>query len=393
MKIGIASCYYNRNYGSMLQAYATQKIVEKMGHMAVTIQCLSPINYMMQSKLQYYIHKLGNIDIIKSKIRQHTGKLKATNNDEYMKNIRIRNEKFDNFYKQHIHLSKLNKTRDELVEMVSGMDAVIVGSDMLWHPINIEHDYYTLTFVPDSIKKISYATSFGTTVIPKYQRIKVKEFLERFNSISVREQSGIKVISDLGVDKSIQVVLDPTLLFTAEEWMDIQDPNPIISQKYIFCYFLGVNQEHRYMAQRLQILTGYKIVTLPHLDEYVINDEHFGDYRLFDVGPSEFVNLIRNAEFILTDSFHGTCFSILNNKRFATFNRFQEKNSQSTNTRIDSLLHIVNLEDRHVEKLMSFDNFKNLIEERIDYDYVNKKIAREREESIHFLNNALGDTG
>lgn len=390
MKVAIASCYYNRNYGSMLQAYATQKIVEKMGHRAITIRCLYPINYMTQPKIRYYIHKLNNIDIVKSKIRQHKGKLWAANNAEYMKNIGIRNEKFDDFYKQYIHLSKPNNTRSELTQFVSNMDAVIVGSDMLWHPINIEHDYYTLTFVPDPIKKISYATSFGTTIIPKYQRVVAKKFLERFNSISVREESGIKVINDLGVDKPVQVVLDPTLLFTAKEWMNIQNRDPIIDQKYIFCYLLGVNREHRHIAQKLQSKTGYKIVTLPHLDEYVHSDEDFGDCRLFNVGPSEFINLIRNAEFILTDSFHGTCFSILNQKKFLTFNRFQKKNSQSTNTRISSLLHIVNLENRHIKDLMSYDKLEKLIEKNINYDYVNKEIDRERKKSICFLSKALG---
>ena len=387
MKVGIASCYYNRNYGSMLQAYATQKIIEKLGYKAITIQCLPPINYMTQSKIKYYFHKIGNIDIVRSKIRQQKGKTNAGSNSEYLRNRTIRNEKFDEFYKKYIHLSELNETREDLTQLASSMDAVIVGSDMLWHPINIEHDYYTLTFVPDPVKRISYATSFGTTSIPKYQRKRAKDFLERFSAISVREQSGVQVIKDLGVSKQVKVVLDPTLLFNAEEWMVIQKVEPIIEDKYIFCYFLGVNQEHRRLANELKKKTGHKIVTLPHLDEYVANDEQFGDYQLFNIGPSEFVNLIRNAAYVLTDSFHGTCFSILNHKKFMTFNRFQAKNTQSTNTRIDSLLGNLHLEKRRV--LSSDFDICSLIDEDIDYNTADGMLEHMREASLKYLKSCI----
>ncbi|MCR5421896.1 MAG: polysaccharide pyruvyl transferase family protein [Lachnospiraceae bacterium] len=389
MRVGIASCYYNRNYGSMLQAYATQKIVEKLGHEAVTIQCLQPINYMTQSKARYYFHKLCSLDIVKSKIRQYKGKNDAANNSDYLSNLVIRNEKFDDFYKKYINLSELNKTREDLTRLSSTMSAVVVGSDMLWHPINIEHDYFTLTFVPEPVKRISYATSFGTTFIPKYQRKQARDFLDRFSAISVREQSGVKVLEELGVNKSAKVVLDPTLLFTADEWMTIQEQSAIVKDKYIFCYFLGVNQEHRRIAKELKAKTGLKIVTLPHMDEYVPDDESFGDYQLYKVGPSEFVNLIRNAEYVLTDSFHGTCFSILNHKKFLTFNRFQAGNTQSTNTRIDSLLGMMDLSGRRVQGYFCADELFSLIEEDIEYSTVDIRLDEERKKAEEFLIEAL----
>ncbi|RKM59560.1 polysaccharide pyruvyl transferase family protein [Butyrivibrio sp. XB500-5] len=389
MRVGIASCYYNRNYGSMLQAYATQKILEKLGHEAVTFQCLNPIKYMTQSKVRYYFHKFCSLDIVKSKIRQYKGKKEAVNNSEYLSDLIIRNEKFDDFYKKYIHLSEQNKTREDLTRLSLTMNAVVVGSDMLWHPINIEHDYFTLTFVPEPVKRISYATSFGTTFIPKYQRKQARDFLNRFNAISVREQSGVKVIEELGVNKPAKVVLDPTLLFSAEEWMVIQEQSPIVKEEYIFCYFLGVNKEHRRMANNLKEKTGLKIVTLPHLDEYVLGDENFGDYQLYKVGPSEFVNLIRNAEYVLTDSFHGTCFSILNHKKFLTFNRFQAGNTQSTNTRIDSLLGMMNLSSRRVQSYSCGDELLSLIEENIDYSIVDLILDEERTKAEEYLIQAL----
>ena len=169
--------------------------------------------------------------------------------------------------------------------------------------------------------------------------------------------------------------------------MDIQELEPVIKGRYILCYFLGVNREHRKMAEQLKKKTGLKIVTLPHLDEYVASDEKFGDYRLFDIGPAEFVNLIRNAEYVLTDSFHGTCFSILNHKKFVTFSRFQATNSESTNTRIDSLLVGLHLEKRRIT--VSECNIVEIIEKEIDYEITDGILEKMRSESCDYLKSAI----
>ena len=389
MKVGIASCYYHHNYGSMLQAYATQRIIEKLGCDSITIACNSPIAYMTQNKITYYFHKVTNPDIVKTKIRQFKSKKIIKLYPSVRKGRIERDEYFDNFYKKYIKLSQNNITRYDLTSVTSACDAVVVGSDMLWHPINVEHDYYTLMFVPDTVKKIAYATSFGTTKIPGYQVEIYKQFLNRFSSISVREKSGVDLIKSLGIDKMVSVVLDPTLLFTGDEWLEIQKVEPIYYEKYIFCYFLGVNQEHRNFANRLKEITGFQIVALQHLDEFVVNDLNFGDIKPYNVGPGEFVNLIRNAEYICTDSFHGTCFSILNHKKFYTFNRFNNKNTQSTNTRIDSLLEITGLENRRITSEDDAQKKINDINSDIDYDIVDEKLIIFREQSIDYLKEAI----
>lgn len=389
MKVGIASCYYNHNYGSMLQAYATQRIIEELGYEATTIRCNTPITYMTQPKIKYYFHKISNIDIVKTKMRQFVSKENLKKHEEVRKGIKIRDRYFDEFYSKYIKLSKLNNTRDDLSNFAEKCDAVIVGSDMLWHPVNVEHNYFTLSFVPSNIKKIAYATSFGTTKIPRHQLSNYKEFLERFDFISVRETSGVNVINDLGINNTAIVVLDPTLLFDGKEWMEIQKEESIISEKYILCYFLGVNKEHREFAQKLKETTGFKIVALQHLDEFYKNDVQFGDIVPFNIGPGEFVNLIRNAEYVCTDSFHGSCFSILNHKQFFTFNRFNSKNSQSTNTRIDSLLKLVNMENRRMDCNLSKNEIKSLLKDNIDYSNTDEKLNKERQRSIKFIKNAL----
>lgn len=391
MRIGIASCYSHHNYGSMLQAYATQKVIEELGCEAITIASYRSINYMTQSKARYYYHKITNKDILLAKIRLVLSRLYEKRFEDVVAGQKERSQYFDTFYKTHFKLSDLNKDRNELTSFSKTCDAVIAGSDQLWNPINVEHDYFTLTFVPDSIKKIAYATSIGTTVIPSYQKNTYLEFLDRFNYISVREDSAKDTLEKLGVKNKIEVVLDPTLLFTGKEWMDIQNEERIVKDKYIFCYYLGVNPQHREFANKIKELTGYKIVALQHLDEFVKDDLNFGDMKPYNVGPSEFLNLIRNAEYVCTDSFHGTCFSILNHKKFFTLNRHMATNSQSTNSRIDSLLGGLGLENRRANGVLDEDTISKLINTEIDYKTVDPILEKKRTESKEFLKNAIWD--
>jgi len=370
----------------MLQAYATQRAIEGMGYDAVTAACMAPASYMTQPKIKCYLYKLSDKDIVSSKVRQFCAKMKLKRHPDIVNNIRKRNLLFEGFYKKYIRLSDLNKTREDLTRFASACDAVVVGSDMLWHPRNVEYDFATLTFVPDNIKKISYATSFGTTHIPKHLVKKYQSFLRRFSSLSVREKSGVNVIKELGIRREVSVVLDPTLLFTGEEWMSIQKERPIVNRKYILCYFLGVNKNHRSFSNKLKKVTGYPIVALQHLDEFVQEDLDFGDIKPYNVGPAEFLNLIRNAEYICTDSFHGTCFSILYHRKFFTLNRFSHTDSQSTNTRLDSLLSGLGLEDRRVGEAVDYDFIS---EEMPDYERVDMILERMRRESCEYLRNAI----
>ena len=301
-------------------------------------------------------------------------------------NARKRDNYFEEFSRNFFRLSDRYDSFEELTKACNEKYSdVIVGSDQLWLPSNIYADYYTLNFVPDNVNKISYATSFGAAVIPKWQRESVKRFLERFQHLSVREQKGRELIKELtGLDAKI--ACDPTLLFGADEWLEIQDEKPFIDGKYIFCYFLGNNQLHRRFANELKEKTGYKIVALQHLDEYVKADENFGDIKPYNVGPSEFVNLIRNAEYVCTDSFHGSVFSSIYNKRFFTFMRFKADSTMSTNSRITSLLSILGLEDR---LLTGEENAENYMNREINFEDVNKRLENFRKESLEYLKEAL----
>ena len=383
-KVGIVSCYFKHNYGSMLQAYATQKILDDMNIENETINIDKNIDF-SNGKKKYYMGQVLNFQFIKSKLGMIKLKLDKKINKNLGKNIFIRDKKYEEFRKT-FRLTEPYKTYAELNEKAEkDYSSVIVGSDQLWLPVNVVADYYTLNWVPEDVNKISFSTSFGVSIIPEKYKEAYKKFLNRINYLSTREVAGQKIIKDL-TGREATLVCDPTLLFNKVEWMSIQKDEPIIKGKYIFCYFLGKNIEHRKFAERLKEKTGYKIVSLNHADEYVKYSDVFADETPYDVGPAEFLNMIRNAEYVCTDSFHGTVFSLINNVKFFTFRRYNNKSKVSTNSRIDSLLGIVNLKDRLIN---GDEDVEKEIEKKIDFENVNIKLEEFRNTSKEFLKNAL----
>ena len=391
-RIGIVSCYNHPNYGSMLQAFATQEVIKKIGYEPITYKLDDLMNYSVHSKILYYIRRLTNISILREKIRRIISARIGRLDKEYQNGIITRKAAFDKFCQEKIELSELNKTRSDLTDLSKTMDAVVVGSDQLWHPRNLELDLYSLSFVPKGVKKISYATSIGTNKIPTYTKEEYRKFLMDFHSISVRENTAKNILDELQIQKKIEVVLDPTLLFSGNDWKDKFNIREDSKNEYIFCYFLGVNPRHREIANDISRKTGLKIVTLKNLDEYVLKDKEFGQLYPYDVGPVGFLNLINNAKYVLTDSFHGSVFSILFHKQFIVFDRFRKNNKESTNSRIFSLMNIVGLEKYYItDDKLNFEKVFNVIDKSIKYENVEKKIENERKKSINYLVNSFSD--
>lgn len=383
-KVGIVSCYFKHNYGSMLQAYATQQVLDNFQIDNETININQNIDF-ANGKKKYYLSQITNFTFIKSKLGMIKLKLDKKINKNLGENIAIRDAKYKEF-ENKFNLTKPFKTYKELNEQCKKYSSVVVGSDQLWLPVNVVADYYTLNWVPEDVNKISLATSFGVSKVPEKYKNDYKKFLSRIDNLSVREDAGVKLVKELS-GKNATLVCDPTLLLTKEEWMQIQNEERIIKDKYILCYFLGKNTEHRKFAERLREKTGYKIVSLNHADEYVKYSDIFADETPYDVGPAEWINLIRNAEYVCTDSFHGTVFSLINNTKFFTFERYSNKNSKvSTNSRIYSLLGIVGLKERIMNGTENIDDVLNY---KIDFEKVNNKLAEFRQESKEFLKNAL----
>lgn len=379
-KVGIVSCYFKNNYGSMLQAYATKKILDNNNIPNETINIDNNIDF-KKGKRKYYASQLFNFKFIKSKFGMIKLKLDKKIVKDLGKNISVRDSKYKEFRKE-FNLSISCPDYKSLSEMADAKYSdVIVGSDQLWLPVNVVSDYYTLNWVSDNINKISYATSFGISKIPDKYTDEYKKFLSRINYLSVREESGKKICDEYGI--SSKVVCDPTILLTKEEWEQEAVQERIIPDKYILCYFLGSNIEHRKFAEKLREKTGYKIVSLNHADEYVKYSDTFADMTPYDIGPREWINLIKNAEYVCTDSFHGTVFSLLFNKTFFDFRRYSESNKMSTNSRIDSLLDLAGVDKNRI--LTGNEDVDTVIKYKINYNKVNKNIDKIRQESKKWL--------
>ena len=391
-KIALVTCYFQPNYGSQLQAFATQEAFVKLGleHETIMIDGLLPeIN---KAKYKYFLSKILDVNTVKDKMATVRKLLAKKRNPESSRNLEVRYGMFRDFASNMFILSRRYDSKAQLGESAHGYAAFVVGSDQLWLPSNIAADYYTLNFVPDDVCKIALATSFGISVLPaKYGR-KAGEFLNRIDYVSVRETSGQKLVKQWA-DRDVPVVCDPTIMFDAEEWKkaigaDGDGKRFANGEKYLFVYFLGNNPWEREIVKRVRKETGLKIVQIAHSDEYVKSDEGFADFTPYNVGPREFVELIRDAEYVFTDSFHCSVFSMLNSKRFFTFPRYSNDGPASTNGRLYSLLSLVKQEKRMVRKSDVF-NVADRLKEEVDYKVVHGELDKLRQFTWNWLERAL----
>lgn len=311
---------------------------------------------------------------------------KNSNSNQYYIDIReTRRNKFEQFIQENLEMTDKYNSLEEVSAIVSQYDIIMLGSDQLLNPKDIIFGYHTLSFVPDNIKKISYAASFGLSKLPLTVKGKAAKELKRFDCFAAREVRGAEIYKEL-TGKDVPVVVDPTMLISADEWSQIVGQEPIVKEKYIYCYYIGENPLHREIAKKLQEKTGYKIVSIRHIDEFIKDDENFGDVAVNEAGPKEFINLVSNAEYVLADSFHATIFSILFHKKFFVLNRFVEGSSGSTNSRLESLLGKLGLNERRIKSLSELsEKYKDEIQYSVVDETLNKWIVDSKE----YLKNAL----
>lgn len=391
-KIALVTCYFQKNYGSQLQAYATQMVFDKLGLANETIKIDGLLPEINKAKYRYFLSKIFDKNTVKDKMATVRKVIAKKRNQVYAKNLGVRYKMFEDFANTQFTLSKQYGSKTELGAEADKYAAVVVGSDQLWLPSNISADYYTLNWVPENICKIALSTSFGISVLPKKYGEIAGKFLNRIDYVSIREVSGQKLIKQWA-DRDVPVVCDPTIMFTADEWVTAlgaagDGKRFADGNKYIFVYFLGNNPWEREVVKRVQQETGLKIVQIAHSDEYVKSDVGFADYTPYNAGPKEFEELIRDAEYVFTDSFHCSVFSMLNGKNFFTFPRYADDGPASTNGRLYSLLSLVKQEQRMVRKNDQFD-VKARLAEKVDHAVVHSELDNLRQFTWNWLTNAL----
>lgn len=372
MKAAIITHYHNsNNYGGNLQAYALCRVLHNLGAEAEQLDFVKPI----PSKRKPNLKKAVRL------VKRGIAKIR---NYPIAQNLKIRNRSIQEFNRTEIpHTSELY-TADTISNCIDNYDVFITGSDQVWHPIAY-CPAYGLEFVPSEKIKISYAASVACDDISDDYRRVLKKNLEDFLGISVREEQAVKLLKDL-VAQPVVVSLDPTLLLSKEDWNSVCG-NERVKVPYLFCYFLGDSKLQRNLAKEYAKQHHLKIVTLPYLmGNYRGCDKNFGDEKLYDVSPADFISLIKGAEAVFTDSFHATVFSVIYERPFVVFDRMI---GSSMGSRLRGFVESIGLRERFCDTLE-----KNTIEyiyslPDIHYDRVNAKIEMLKTDSIMYLKRCI----
>ncbi len=207
----------------------------------------------------------------------------------------------------------------------------------------------------------------------------------RIDYVSCRKNRGAEIVKEL-TGRDVPVLMDPVFALDKEQWGKLIPEEKADEEPYIFCFFLGSNVVYREAVKKFAEKKGLKVVFLKFLDQYVEYDEHFGDITPFDVDPNKFLNILRGAEYVFTDSFHGCAFSILMEKQFVIFNRYTANSGASKHSRIDTVCGNLGLNSRRVTAESDLEIIMN---EKIDWNGVVERTLKYRKRMWEYLREAL----
>ena len=376
-KTGILTLYYNNmNYGGLLQAFALPFVIQK--HIGIPAE---QIRYSQQntdtdlctskSKKSLSIYQLG-INFFSA----------LTSNKRS-----IRKESFLEFMNDIPH-SRNIYSHETIQQCNSNYEIFICGGDQIWNGEMVgEHlDVYTLQFVNQGQKKIAYSPSVAISHMSKQAEDCLGKGLLGIDRISVREKRSLDILKRLS-DKKIEVVVDPVLLLNKSEWLEQSRPTKI-NGKYILCYLLGDSITQRKAVEIISKRLKLRIVTFPHIlvNNVLKCDLFFGDIKDYTSGPRQFLDLINNAEFVITDSFHACVFSMIFETPFIVFERNKPSEKGNMNSRIYDFLEEYHLENQlvNVEKAMNLSRIPE-----VDYSFAHEHWFHRRNDSIEYLTRAL----
>ncbi len=309
------------SYGSALQAYALQQKIQDMGYY------VELIDYQYPNKM----HKIKN-----NGIRNHIVKIAFLLIQIIWGFPMLRKKrKFAKFYKTYYNLSKYYPTADALEQAPPDYDLYITGSDQVWNAKFTKQDItFLLGFVGNDKPKISYAASFASSIFPDEYKTLYAKYLSQYNAISVREKSGVNIVNQL-IGREALHVCDPTLLLTKHEWEKLSEKSSIRIKKpyilvFMLCYSFNPYPEARRIIHYIQGKLGIETIYLEGRkhDFFEPNSK-----ILKAAGPSDFLYLVKNADYIITDSFHGSVFSAIFEKPLTAI-----INNENTDSRINNFL-------------------------------------------------------
>lgn len=360
--IGIITHYYNStNYGGVLQSYALCKYLNDNG---------------IKAKQVCYDTSISSLSAIK-RVKKFLICIKSILNGilhpQVLIKINKRNRAFVEFRDKIPHTSDVY-TYKNIKNADCAFDAFITGSDQVWNPI-VVNDGYSLLF-SDKLK-YSYAASVASDRIPQEKMEYYKDFLKSFVRVSVRERAAQEI---LPIESTL--VLDPVFFFSSEHWENIATPR-LISEPYVFCYFLGDSLNDRRAAIKYAHDKKLKVVNIPYLkNSYRKCDNIKFDFSVCDITPNDFLSLILNSEYVFTDSFHAVCFSYIFKKQFFAFDR---KTKAKMNSRIKDILYTFDLTDRFIENPDKVpEKYTN-----IDYKKQSESFMHLKKESVDYISSII----
>lgn len=370
MNVKVITRHSPSNYGSLLQSIATVKTIEGLGHDCSIIDYQRPDERGLKGVLTQVNCKAGFGNPLKK-----LAYLSIRYPIEKFAQVR-----FDKMRKKYLKMTSRCSSHVDL-EKISA-DAFITGSDQVWGPMmnGVYDSAYFLQFVGKDSRKLAYAASFGKTKFDESTVVAYKKMLSEYDKIAVREKSAVSLLEEWGLDNCLGQVLDPTLLLDQNQWTNLlikkNDFDKYKDLKYILVYQIHNDPKLSGYAKRLAKHTGMELLRVNPMLHQALRGGKF----ICSPDLSEFLSLVANASCIVTDSFHGTCFSINFGKQF-----IEILPNNATGTRNQSILELTGLSDRI---LCDFNDY-SLVDKVIDYGKVNELLEAERRKSLEVIRNMI----
>lgn len=374
-QILISTLFTGYNYGSSLQAYATETIVKTYGYQPLLIKLSGGLKKGRDVRLKklttIFFRLLAHPKIAKKVIKTYHKSISLPINDETK-------SAFIDFEVQTLNPVRIKWRKLKQLSKTTTVVACLCGSDQIWNSESLYVDpLYYIRFSP-ACKRIAFAPSFGRECIPRYNANKITNWVSQIPYLSVREKSAADLIEQK-INRKATIVIDPTLLISKDEWRCIFG-DISIEEPYLFVYFLNEpNDEVKKFIKKIAEQNHWKICTLSQFAFW----HNYADLTI-NAGPKEFLTLVSNAKFVCTDSFHGTAFSLNFNIPFFVFPRNYETAGQQT-TRIDSLLNITKADARFITDIETV----NIDDLTMSFSEVNNALNNERKKGLDFLHQSL----
>lgn len=353
-----------RNYGSALQALATQVVFEELGCKVDFINFIREDHVSIKKIIDRWCEGFSPIKKLAYAIALTPSLIKQ-------------DKVFKDFLRKRIHLQdKVYTTPENFSHFPIEADIYCTGSDQTWNSgwnKGIIGAMF-LDFVPDGVKKISYAASFGKDKLDGWEKEETRRLLKRYAAISVRENSGVDICNDLGIPGTVHV-LDPTLQLDKVFWLKLSGKR-VIKEPYLLVYQLNTNPAFDNYAKEFARRKGLRLLRFCWRYDQIVR----GGKPIMIPPVEDFVSAIHYADYVITDSFHATAFSINMNTDFISIY------PQEYGGRIDSILRLTHLERRH---LKSYDDFSLVNEKPVDFSEARQILEKEREKGWVFLRNAI----